>query len=154
MTNPTPIPPPPPGWNKTSADLLRELSQGGKIAILQEPEMTWARMYEHSLLPKDLMPPKAGEVYEARHDVELSYLISYAAPFTGGERGWLKKGERIRISRTPPEFAVAAHAKPLNAREVKRRMVPFWERWHLFFTGFNLVVRFTELQEGFDRVPS
>jgi hypothetical protein len=90
-------PPAPPGWNKTIQDLFDE-SKRTKSAV-GPPEVEWARDYERSLIPAGMRFPKKGDVFEATRDVEVSYLTSWSAPFTGGGSGRLKKGVKwLRMS--------------------------------------------------------
>jgi hypothetical protein len=74
------IPPAPPGWNKTLADLMAEVDSGLRQSV-GSPEMDWARDYERSLLPSDTRFPCEGEVYEALDDILVDYLTSWATPW-------------------------------------------------------------------------
>ena len=75
------LPPPPPGWNKSVADLMAEVDSGAKQAV-GSPELDWARDYERSLLPPDTRYPCEGEIYEALEDFPVSYVTSWAVAFT------------------------------------------------------------------------
>jgi hypothetical protein len=68
--------------------------------------------------------PKKGDVYEATGDVEVNYLTSWSAPFTGGGSGILKKGERVIIDYEPLPRPIAANAKAINYTHVEEGMVP------------------------------
>src|SRR5215203_6896773 len=94
------IPPAPPGWNKTISELVAETTSGLRKSV-GPYEIEWARDYERSLLPADVRFPKEGDLYEALQDVQIDYLTSWAAPFTGSGKGILKKGERIRAMGKP-----------------------------------------------------
>ena len=88
------------------------------------PEVEWARDYERSLIPAGMRFPKMGDVYEATRDVEVRYLTSWSAPFTGGGWGTLKKGERAIINCEPLPRPIAANAKAINYAQVEEEMVP------------------------------
>jgi hypothetical protein len=119
-------PPAPPGWNKTIQNLFDESKKTG--SAVGPPEVEWARDYERSLIPVGTKYPKKGDVYEARTDVEVSYLTSWSAPFTGGGSGTLKKGERVIIDYDPLPRPIAANAKAINYTHVEEDMVPESDR--------------------------
>lgn len=84
------IPPAPPGWNKTVADLLAEAKRGERGSV-GSPEVDWARDYERSRIPFGSRFPRKGDVYEAIKDFSVDYMTAWAAPYTGGGQGTLKR---------------------------------------------------------------
>lgn len=68
----------PPGWNKTLANLMKEVEEGRLLGI-GSPETDWARDYERSLLPQHVRFPQKGDIYEAHEDVPVQYMVSRAA---------------------------------------------------------------------------
>jgi hypothetical protein len=140
----------PPGWNKTIQDLFDESSKT-KSAV-GSPEVEWARDYERSLIPAGTRFPKKGDVYEATKDVEVNYLTSWSAPFTGGGSGVLKKGERVIINYEPLPRPIAANAKAINYRRVEEWMVPEADRSNNKYGGFHLVLKTLELSRDFKLV--
>ena len=143
-------PPAPPGWNKTIEDLSDEAKK--TKSTVGPPEVEWAREYERSLIPKGTRFPKKGDVYEPTRDVEVSYLTSWSAPFTGGGSGTLKKGERVIINCEPLPRPIAANAKAINYIQVEEGMVPESDRSNKKYSGFYLVLKTLELRRDFKLV--
>jgi len=96
--------------------------------------------------------PKKGDVYEATGDVEVNYLTSWSAPFTGGGSGILKKGERVIIDYEPLPRPIAANAKAINYIQVERGMVPESDRLNAKYAGFFLVLETLQLSLDFNLV--
>jgi hypothetical protein len=88
-------------------------------------------------------------VYEATRDVEVSYLTSWSAPFTGGGSGTLKKGERVIINYEPLPRPIAANAKAINYTHGEEGMVPESDRANKKYSGFYLVLKTLELTRDF-----
>ena len=76
-------PPRPSTWCKTMDDLFREMKEGKRKSIGQ-PEIGWARDYTKSLIPPEARFPQKGDVYKVKKDLEVTFMTSWAAPFTGG----------------------------------------------------------------------
>ena len=143
------IPPAPPGWNKTVADLVSEMNSGLRKNIRGD-EAEWARNYERTLLPEGLRFPRKGDIYEAIDDLEVDYLTSWFAPYTGGGRGTLMRGERIVVDSDPSDpTPLGVYAKPENYKEVEMRIVPEDERTHYKYGGFYFQVRTLDLNTKF-----
>ena len=108
--------------------------------------------YERSLIPAGTRFPKKGDVYEAARDVEVSYVTSWSAPFTGGGSGTLKKGERVIINYEPLSRSIAANANAINYTHVEKEMVPESDRTSKKYSGFYLVLKTLELSRDFKLV--
>ncbi len=143
-------PPAPPGWNKTIQDLFDEAKT--TRPPVGPPEVEWARDYERNLIPAGTRFPKKGDVYEATEDVEVNYLTSWSAPFTGGGPGTLKKGEPVIIDYEPLPQPIAANAKAINNAQVENSMVPESDRSNSKYAGFYLVLNTLELSRDFKLV--
>jgi hypothetical protein len=148
------LPPAPPGWRKTLADLWDELHAGTR-ETLGSPESDGARDYERSLLPADTRFPCEGDVYEAREDFEVPYMTSWRAPFTGGGKALLKRGDQIEI----PDSSVIAqpilvYARAVKYKEIEARVVPANKRKSESYTGFYFAVRTFDLNTKFRLVRS
>ena len=141
-------PPAPPGWKKTLADLHAELKSGVR-RTLGSPEVDWARDYERILLPADTRFPRQGDVYEAMEDLQVHYLTSWQAPFTGGGKGTMRRGEQVvvRYLVHPQPIAVGAH--PMNYHEVEARLVPETDRRDERYGGFYLSISTADLNAKF-----
>lgn len=89
--------PAPPGWNKTIADLFKEVQRGERLVIGGD-EGDWAREYERSLLPTGTVFPRDGQIWEALADCDVTVMTIFATPGSGSEHATLSRGERVRIS--------------------------------------------------------
>jgi hypothetical protein len=141
-------PPAPPGWNKTIQDLFNEADKNG--SVVGPPEVDWARDYERSFIPAGTRFPKKGDVYEATEDVQVSYLTSWSAPFTGGGTGTLKRGERVIVEHNMLlHRPVSVYAKPTDYTAVEERMVPESDRANKKYAGFYLRLKTADLGRNF-----
>jgi hypothetical protein len=96
-------------------------------------------------LPAGTRFPKKGDTYEATEDLQVSYLISWSAPFTGGGVGTIKKGERVIVEHDmilPRPMTV--YAKPIDYA-TEERMVPESDRANIKYAGFYLCLRTADL---------
>jgi hypothetical protein len=146
MSNHTP--PAPPGWNKTVDDLFAELG-ALKRSSVGPPEIDWARDYQRSLIPVGTRFPKKGDVYEAVADIEVHYLISWAAPSTGGGMGTLMKGERIIVENGLLPRPISVYAKPKEYAAMEERMIPESDRKNKQYAGFYLSLKTVDLSRNF-----
>jgi hypothetical protein len=136
--------PRPPDWNKT----LRELLAEGRGVSGQE--IQWARSYERDQLRAWARFPKPGEVYELLEDAEVSFVTHWDAPYTGGGKGKLRKGSRIRVvDDISDEEPLAVGAIPLAREEAETALVPEAERSAEKYAGFSLSVTTSELNRLF-----
>jgi hypothetical protein len=146
------LPPAPPGWNKTIADLLAEAQRGERSSV-GSPEVDWARDYERKQIPFGVRFPRKGDVYEAKTDTNVHYLTAWAVPYTGGGQGILKAGDRVVVHQDPvyPE-PISVYAKALDYARVEDRMVPRDIRSDKKYSGFYLSLKTTELNNLFKLV--
>jgi hypothetical protein len=143
------IPPAPPDWNKTIADLMAEVDSGARRSV-GSPEIDWARDFERSLLPPETRFPREGEIYEALEDVVVTYLTSWAGPFTGGGKAEIHKGEKLVI-RYAPEGSrpVMVYADAVDHKSVESRSVPPAELRARGYEGSHLAIRTIDLNQKF-----
>ena len=122
-------------------DLFAEM-KAGKRTHVGSPEMDWARNYERSLIPPDMRFPVKGDVYEALEDVEVRYLTTWAAPFTGGGKGILQKGERVFVNHesTDPK-PIGVNVMAVDYALLECRLVPEAERKAPKYSGFHLSLK-------------
>ena len=89
-----------------------------------------------------------GQVYEPLEDIEVTCMVAFRAPYTGGYKRRLPKGERFRISHEPPERATAVYADPLNYRSLERQIVERRDRWRfLLYAGYYLCIHLDTIRE-------
>jgi hypothetical protein len=147
-----PVPPAPPGWNKTIEDLSDEMQRGERKSI-GRPELDWARDYERSQIPEDMRFPRKGDVYEALDDTEVHYMTSWAAPFTGGGDGKLNKGERVIVDSEPIDpKPIGVYASALDYDAIERRIIPSSERSAPKYRGYYFSFKTVELNRKFKLV--
>jgi hypothetical protein len=148
----TAVPPPaPPGWNRTMADLSAEMQRGERREI-GWPESQWAIDYERSLLPAGTHFPREGEVYEVIEPLEVTVMISRAAPFTDSRRLVLAVGEQVVIASASDDRPITVYATAVDERAFKARLVPWWMRWWPVSQGFYLALDTLDLNTRFRRV--
>lgn len=145
------LPPAPPGWNKTISDLFQEMKAGVRDS-LGSPEVDWALNYEKSLLPPGTRFPKEGEVYEALEDVELNYLTSWTAPFTGGGAGVLPKGQWLRVAAILDPQPISAYADAVNYKTMEELIVPVEDRTAQNYSAFYFSVPTALFNTKFRRI--
>jgi hypothetical protein len=145
-----PLPPMPSNWNLTISDLMKEMEQGKRKSV-GSPELDWAKEYERGLLPDDTRFPKMGDVYSPLHDMTVTYMTAWAAPYTGGGDGLLLQGEKVVVSSEPVgDRPVGIYLKPLDYDAVEQRMVPELERTDSTYRGFYLMIETIALINDFE----
>lgn len=151
----TPSPPRPADWTHTLEDLMAE-AKAGKRDRIGQPELTWARDYERSLLPPDIRAPRPGDVYAVREDMEAEFITAWTGPFSGGGKGLLRAGEQVEITSVgegdPP---LGAFARAVDYAGLEARLVPAATRcagkyagFHFWFSTRELAERFVLVREG------
>ena len=139
----------PQGWNKTIADLVAEFRRGERLSV-GSPESDWAWEYERSLIPPEMRFPREGDVYEVLEDMQVRYMTSWRAPFTGGGEGLLRKGDQLQVDQAPSEpDSIGAYVIALDYNELERRMVPEADRERPKYGGFYFHFKTVELNTKF-----
>ncbi len=143
------VPPTPSGWNKTIDDLCAEMERGERTSI-GHSEWVWARDYERSLIPADMRFPRKGDIYEALDDVDVHYMTSWGAPFTGGGQARLRKGDRVVVDTEPVEArAIGTYASAVDYDAVEERIVPASDRADPEYSGFYFSFKTVDLNRKF-----
>ncbi|MEO7174353.1 MAG: hypothetical protein ABI002_01080 [Saprospiraceae bacterium] len=117
---PTAKPSRPADWDLTIDDLMTEMHDGTRASI-EQPYLDWAREYEISTIPAEYRFPKTGDLYESIMDQEINFMTAWAAPFTGGGKGTILKGERIWIPDQTEEKCIGTY--PIDYARLEERMV-------------------------------
>jgi hypothetical protein len=135
---------PPSGWSKTIDDLLAE-----KRNISGE-EIEWARTFEREKLRSWARFPCPGEVYELTSDAEISYVTHWSAPFTGGGKGLLRRGTRVRIADSIGDSEpIGVYADALEKSRIEAELVPEADRKADSYGGYSLSIKTAELNRLF-----
>lgn len=135
-------------WRKTPDDLLAELT-AGKRRMIHRDEIELARAYQRRIMPAGIRYPREGEVYEAIEDVTISYMTSHYAPFTGGGKAVLPKGERVRVSKPIENQPVGVYCDPLRYDRLHDLIVPAEERANECYSGYYLSIDTPTLNKSF-----
>ena len=139
----------PPGWNKTLADLFEEVKRGERRGI-REPEASWARDYERSLFPPDIIFPRAGQLWEAISECDVVVIYVFAAPVSQSGSGRLAGGERVCIiggGRDPKPISVSF--RPLRYDDLHASLVPADIRGEGVYTSYALSTKTAYFNEHF-----
>jgi hypothetical protein len=146
------IPPAPPGWNKTIADLFDEMNSG-KRATVGSPETDWARDYERSQIPAGMRFPRKGDIYEALEDMTVRYLTAWKAPRTGGGEGVLRNGDRVVVDSEPIDSKpIGVYGLEVDYDSLEERIVPASVRGAPKYSGFYFSFKTVELNRKFKLV--
>jgi hypothetical protein len=141
-------------WDLTVTDLMNEL-KNGKRKQIGEPELSWARLYERSLIPRNYRFPRKGDLYKSKCDQTIDYLTSWSAPYTGGGTTTLFKGEKIWIFSDPTSNkTIGTYALPVDYKNLEDRIVPYNERTAFKYNGYYFSISTKTLNENFDLIQT
>ncbi len=139
----------PDGWCKTIEALFKERRKHSG------QEIEWARAYEREQLKeKGARFPMSGEIYEAVHDVEVSCMTHWRAPFTGGKKVILPAGTKIKVEGHPlvPE-PISVYTSPLDSERLEVIFVNQSDRESEQYAGYSISVKTAQLNSDFRLVP-
>jgi hypothetical protein len=140
--------PAPPGWNKTIDDLFEEMKRGERL-FASGDECDWARDYERSLLPASTIFLRAGQIWEALHDCEVTVSTIFAAPGSGSEQGSLSQGERVRISNGTGPQPISVSFLPVRYDALHESLVSRATCRTPHYTGYSLFTKTVYFNEHF-----
>lgn len=146
------LPPSPPGWNRTTADLFEELRLGRRSS-LGWPESEWALEYERSLLPAGTRFPRDGDVYRSHRPFTATLLIHWHSPSTTDLRHTLPAGTRVRVQSAAHEQPLVVHAVPVDYQAVEKAALGWWIRLRPDYGGYCLALATRDLGTSFTWVP-
>lgn len=127
--------------------LVRWLGEvvAGMTSRLRRPSGR-ARDHERSQLPPTTRFPRWGDVYEPRHEVEVTYLTRWRAPYTGGGTTRLRPGDQVVVSDVPmEEQPLAVYVDAADYAQLEARVVPESDRQAPGYEGFYLHLRTADL---------
>jgi len=134
---------------KTVEELFNEVKKGKTVC---GKAMENARKLSKALMPTGLFYPKGGEVFEAVQDVQISYLTHFMAPYTGGDKAKLLKGERVIVSKPSQEKPLSYYCHPINAAETENQIIPFSDKDDPAYNGFSLSIDTKSLNNNFKQI--
>jgi hypothetical protein len=144
----------PADWRLTISDLFDEL-KSGKRKEIKDPEMTWAREYERSLIPDNYRFPQKGDLYAASFDQEVDFLTSWSAPYTGGGTTTLFKDEQIWVDSNPiDEKPTGTYLIAVNYKDLENRIVSENDRNAFNYNGFYFHIDTKTLNEKFKLIKT
>jgi hypothetical protein len=142
----------PKDWNLTLTDLMNEFSSGKRKQI-REPELTWAREYEKSLIPLDYRSPRKGDLYKSKRDLKVKFLTTWSTSYKGGGAATLYKDETIWIDSEPLEDKpIGVSALPVAYEKFEQRIMVSSERNTGKYTGYYLSIETILLYENFELI--
>lgn len=133
-----------------TVDEIFDEVKNGKTVIGKALEN--ARKLSKALMPTGLFYPKGGEVFEATHDIQISYLTHFMAPYTGGDKAKLLLGERIIIVKPSQDKPLGYYCYPINADEIESRVIPSSDRNDPAYNGFSLSIDTKSLNIDFKQI--
>jgi hypothetical protein len=122
----------------------------------------WSCAFERARLPKELVVPRAGEIWEAVRDCEVNFRIHHTEPYGPklfksvasmtapaaahillfGGKAQLGRGERIQIVAVDdPKKPLSVTFVPVRYQELEEGIVPEEMRKTPAFGGYELSVR-------------
>lgn len=107
---------------------------------------------ERRRLAPEARIPRQGDVYAARSGVRVDYLTSHFAPFTGGGRARLRRGERVRVTSTPGPDTVGVTCEPLRYAALEASIVPARDRADPTYHRYYLYLKIAALHRKFELV--
>lgn len=136
---------------KTIDELFQELKDG-KRQTIGGKTLDNARKLTNALMPKGLFYPVGGEVFEALHDVEISYLTHFMAAYTGGGKAKLLAGERIIISKPNQAKPTGYYCEATNYMDIENRIVPYSDSGNPAYNGYSLSIDTIILNRDFKQI--
>ena len=89
----------------------------------------------------DLYYPKGGEIFEALVDVEISYLTHFLAPYTGGAKAMLLKGEQVIINPPSQEMPFSYRCDAVRSEDIEKCIIPRSDSESYKYDGYSLSIK-------------
>lgn len=138
---------------KTFDELMEDVD-AGKRGGFNDRDAARARALERAALPRGVYYPLAGDVFESRSNVEIDYLTSWAAPYTGGGRTMLPKGERVIVQQVGLPKPTSVYCLPDRYDELHDRIVPESDRSAEKYGGYYFSIKTKLLNEQFAKIDA
>jgi hypothetical protein len=99
--------------------------------------------------------PSNDDLFQCLEDIPVSFVTHWRAPFTGGGRGTLPRGTKVRVIVAPNVSEPDAYyARPVGDGTVEALLVPVAERASAKYDGFSLVLPIADLATKFRQIGS
>ncbi len=121
----------------------------GKRRMINRDEIELAKAYKRRPMPKDIRYPREGEIYESIEDVTVTYMTSHHAPFTGGGKAVLPKGEQVRVYKPDNDRPDGVYCNPLRYDELHEQIVPAEERANEYYSNYYFSIDTITLNKSF-----
>lgn len=135
---------------KTFKELNHEMNQGKRKSI-NAKEMARARKLELALMPSNITYPSGGEKYESIKDVEITYLTHWRAPFTGGGKFILIKGQVVIVETPNHEKPISVYCEALNKGEIEKKVITDEQLNNPKYAGYSLSIDTISLNNNFKK---
>ncbi len=89
--------------------------------------------------------PMDAAVYETVQAIEISYVTSHFAPYTGGGTCTIPKGEQLIVRNAKAQINTAYYCEPLNYEGLEKTIVDQEERDEPTYAGYMLSVPYNVL---------
>ena len=129
---------------KTIKELVEEMS----FRNVSQEEIEAAREYERSQIPDDLEIPQTGQIFETVREVEVTAMITYSAPVTGGEEFTLPTGTQIKIQEQIDEKPIVIAAEPVDYDGIEKQFIPEADRRSPKYSGYFLYIQTLDFIDG------
>jgi O-acetyl-ADP-ribose deacetylase (regulator of RNase III) len=134
---------------RTVDELFDDVKKGKTVS---GKAMDKARKLSKALMPTGLFYPKGGEVFEAIQDTQISYLTHFMAPYTGGDKTKILKGERVIVSKPNQQKQLSYYCYPIEANEIENRIIPLSDRDDPAYNGYSLSIDTKSLNRDFKQI--
>ena len=121
--------PPNPKWNKTTDD------------IDSKDVIRCAQDYERSLLPKDIVFPRTGQIWEAVRECEVHFWAWIPKSIMPGGKAHLSQGERVHIIALDTPKPLLIRFQPVRYHELHESIVPAGIRNQPGYSHYLLCLR-------------
>lgn len=136
---------------KTLDELFDEMDNGQRIEIGGKT-LERARKLTDVLLPKNTKFPKGGEVFEAKEDVQISYMTHHFAPYTGGEKCIFPKGQRLIVSPPNSKRPIGVYCIPIEYEKMEEKLISKEEKEEPTYSNYSLSVSTKILNSKFVKI--
>lgn len=138
---------------KTYEEMDEELKQGLRPSITHEDVMK-AEELKRALYPDWIVYPKGDDIYEAIDDVEIPYMTSWGAPFTGGGNATLPKGEKVKVVTPNRPKPTSVYCDPINYKKLHSIIVPERDRKAQDYGGYYFCIDTLTLNTKFKLIQT